>query len=103
MISKHYRNQRNKREKIIEKYIHGDGYAIDYFIVDKGHSDGAEIHTITDNGIIIIHNYVTGKMVTKLIARPEQIKRYYKNSGRKPPEWLLKLAEYHESLGYNER
>lgn len=100
-ISKHYQYERNSREKFIEEHLHGDGYAIDYFIVDRNHPDGAEIHTVTDNGIIIIHNYKTGAMVTKLIARRGQIERLYRDSGKEPPQWLLELADWHRSLGYN--
>lgn len=101
MTSNHYNKKRYKRQKIIEKYINGDGNVIDSFIVDKGHKKGAEIHSITDTGLIIVHNKKTVKLVTKLIARPEQIKRYYKNSDKQPPKWLLELAEWHKSLGYN--
>ena len=62
---------------------------------------GLECHSITDNGIIIIYNKNSGKLVTKLIARSNQIKRYYYKSGREPPKWLLDLCDWHESLGYN--
>lgn len=103
MTSNHYDRRRYKRQRLINKYINGDGNVIDSFIVDKGHKDGAEIHSITDTGLIIIHNQNTGKLVTKLIARPEQIKRYYKGSEKHPPKWLLSLAEWHKSLGYNRR
>ena len=101
MTSKHYDKQRCKRQRLIDRYINGDGNVIDSFVVDKGHKDGVEIHSITDTGLIIIHNQSTGKLVTKLIARPEQISRYYKNSNKYPPKWLLELAEWHKSLGYN--
>ena len=104
MISKHYKDKRYSREKLIKKYIHDDGHIIDGFIVDKGHKDGAEIHSITDNGIIIVHNYETGKLVTKLIGRPQQIMRYYEKVSREPPseyDRVLYLAKWHESLGYN--
>lgn len=101
MTSSHYNKKRYKRQKIIEMYINGDGNVIDSFIVDKGHKKGTEIHSITDTGLIIIHNKNTVKLVTKLIARPEQIKRYYKNFDKQPPKWLLELAEWHKSLGYN--
>lgn len=99
--SKHYYKQRGKRQRLIDRYINGDGNVIDNFVVDKGHKDGTEVHSVTDTGLIIIHNQNTGKLVTKLIARPEQIKRYYKNSNKQPPDWLLTLAEWHKSLGYN--
>lgn len=101
MTSKHYNKQRCKRQRLIDKYINGDGSVVDRFIIDKGHKNGIEIHFITDTGLIIIHNQNTKKLITKLIARPEQIKRYYKNSDKQPPEWLLQLAEWHKSLGYN--
>ena len=101
MISKHYNKHRYKRQKLIDRYINGDGNVIDSFVVNKGHKDGEEIHSITDTGLIIIHNKETKKLVTKLIARPQQIQRYYKDSNKSPPDYLLTLAAWHESLGYN--
>lgn len=103
MTSKHYDKQRCKRQRLIDRYINGDGNVIDSFVVNKGHKDGAEIHSITDTGLIIIHNQSTGKLVTKLIARSSQIKRYYKKEGRENeiPRWLLELCDWHKSLGYN--
>ncbi len=103
MVSKHYETKRNKREKFIEEHL-GDGHIVDGFIVDKGHIKGAEVHSITDNGIIIVHNLNSGKLVTKLLARPQQIKRYYEHTGREPPkeyENIIELARLHTVLGYN--
>ena len=101
MVSKHYQSQRNEREKFINECLGGDGNVIDSFIVDKGHKDGLERHDITDNGIIVIYNVETGKLCTKLIARVNQLIRYYYNSGRQPPSYLIDLARQHEDLGYN--
>lgn len=101
MVSHHYNNKRYKREYFINKYLNGDGKVIDSFVVDKGHPNGAERHDITENGIIVIYNALSGKEVTKLIARPNQIKRYYRGTGREPPKELLDLCEQHKSLGYN--
>lgn len=100
-ISKHYQRQRRKREKFINKFLNGDGKVIDSFIVDKGHKNGLERHDITDNGIILIYNEASGKLVSKLIARPQQIKRYYAHSEREPPQWLIDLCHWHQSLNYN--
>ena len=102
MTSNHYYKRRYKRQNLINRYI-GDGNVIDSFIIDRGHKDGDEIHSITDTGLIVIHNKDSGKLVTKLIARPEQIKRYYKGFNKQPPKWLISLAEWHKSLGYNMR
>lgn len=104
MVTKHYKNQRYKREKFIYKHLHDDGHIVDGFVVDKGHKNGLEVHSITDNGIIIIHNLNSGALITKLIARPQQIKRYYESTGREPPkeyERILELAKLYQSLGYN--
>ena len=104
MVSRHYRSQRNEREKFIDEHF-SNGYVVDEFVVDRGHPHGAERHCITSGGIIIVYNLNSGKLVTKLLARPQQIKRYYENSGREPPleyENILKLAKEHNILDYNE-
>ena len=105
MMTKHYMYKRYERDKFIDEHL-GVGHIVDGFIVDKGHPNGAEVHSITDNAIIIVHNLETGKLVTQLLARPSQIKRYYKDTNRKrPPEYreILRLAEAHKRLGYNKR
>ena len=77
MNTKHYTNDRQKREEIIRNVI-GEGKEVETFKIDRGHRNGPELHTITTTGIIIIRNARTKKIVTKLIARPAQIKRYFK-------------------------
>lgn len=100
----HYKRKRYKREKLIKKYLGGDGNVVDSFVVDKGHKNGLEKHCITDNGIIIIYNVLSGKLISKLVARPQQVKRYYEHTGKYPPleyESILELAREHQILGYN--
>lgn len=96
----HYSEERQSREWLIQNVI-GIGNVIDKFVWDKGHPNGAEIHCITDTGIIIIYNKRTGKMVTQLIARPQQIRRYYEKEGRQAPSYLIQLAIEHQKEGYN--
>ncbi len=98
MTSRHYKNDRSEREAKIKEIGLGEEYAT--FIVDKGHRNGAELHTITTNGIIIIRNARTHKMVTKLIARPNQIKRYF-DKITKDVENIISIARVHTELGYN--
>ena len=100
MVSKHYQRQRSEREKFIDEHFRY-GKLVDEFIVDKLHPNGAERHCLVNNGTIIIYNLNSGKLVTKLIAREGQIRRYYYGSGREPPPYLIDLARKHESLGYN--
>ena len=100
-ISNHYKNERHKRENLINSHLNGDGKVIESFLVDRGHKNGIERHDITDTGVVLIYNNKSGKLVSKLVARPYQIKRYYKNSNREPPAWLMKIASWHQSLNYN--
>lgn len=103
MISQHYKTQRCERENFIKECLNGDGKVIDSFIVDKGHKNGDEIHCVTDNGIIIVYNKNNNRLVTKLITRSGQIKRLYKENGKDPPKYILRLAKQHEGLGYNSK
>lgn len=101
MVSNHYKTNRHSRERFIHKRFNGDGEIIDSFIVDRGHPKGAEIHSVTDNGIIIVRNANSRKLVTKLIARPNQVKKLYNSVDREPPQWLSNLCFYHQVLHYN--
>lgn len=40
-------------------------------------------------------------MVTKLIARPGQIARYYLAEGRIAPQSIVDIAREHQKKGYN--
>lgn len=102
MASLHYDNDRYYREMFIYNYLGGNGKIIDTFIVDKKHKNGKELHCVTNNGLIIIYNVNTQKMVTKLIARPWQIKRLYMHTKKNPPKELLELCREHNIMGFNE-
>ena len=97
----HYNSDRKDRIDFIKNVV-GVGTIIDKFIVDRGHPNGAEIHSITDNGIIIIQNKNTEKLVTMLIARPQQIKRYYIAENKPIPLNVVRIAYEHLLKGYNE-
>lgn len=90
MTSEHYRTERESREYLIDFGI-GFGHVVDDFVINRGHKDGPEIHILTSTGVIVIKNYYTNKIVTKLIARPQQIQRYYTNVGEKAPVILVRL------------
>ena len=94
MTSRHYNRDRVIREKLIKEI--GVGKEVKTVRVDKGHPNGPELHTITSNGIIIIRNERTHKMITKLIARPNQIRRYGIED-----EKIIEIARKHQTLGYN--
>lgn len=98
MTSMHYINDRATREALIEQI--GYGKVIKSVVVDKGHPNGPEIHDISDAGIITVYNLYTKKMVTRLIARPGQIARYYAD-GETIPAGLMDLAREHQRMAYN--
>ena len=96
--SKHWINDRAKRNELIEKI--GLGVEIKRAVVDKGHRNGAEVHVISSTGIVTIYNQRTGKLITKLIARPGKIRQYYKEDEIIPEE-LLKIAREHQRMKYH--
>lgn len=100
--TKHNSNDRIKRTNNIINILGGYGKPMYSYIVDTNHPNGYEIHTITDNGIIVIQNEQTKKLVTCLIARGNQIKRYFINDII-PIEVMkiVNIAEEHRKKGYN--
>lgn len=98
--SVHYIADRQERHEFIQSHI-GIGNIIDSFVVNNGHPGGAEIHSVTDTAIIIIHNQQTKKIITELIARPEQLRRLYQSENRKVPRRLISLAYKHNIADYN--
>lgn len=98
MKSKHWTQDRRERAKVITMIEQGN--IIKTAEIDRGHKNGSEIHKISDTGIITIYNKRTNKMITQLIARPAQIKRYYKNT-EEIPAGLIEIAKEHQLKGYN--
>lgn len=96
--SRHYTEDRKAREEIINKI--GTGKAIATVRVDRGHRNGAELHTITTTGIIIIRNERTHKMITKLIARPGQVRRYFTEITEEVQK-VIDIAREHQMMNYN--
>lgn len=100
MTSQHYKADRQKREEIIRQI--GTGTVLNSFVVDRGHHNGPERHEITSTGLIIIYNNRTNKMITKLIARVGQIKRYYKDEKEIPAGLIEKAIDNTVKNHYNE-
>ena len=97
MDSKHWRKDRQTRSRIIAQI--GLGQIVKEVVVDRGHRNGPEVHKITTTGLVIIYNQRTSIMVTILIARPNQIKRYYAEN--EAPQKIINLAFEHMRAGYN--
>lgn len=96
----HFLEDRQNRAVILEELkapILSVNGKLCIFTVDKGHKNGAEIHVITENGVIHIYNKNSKKYVTGLIARPGQLTRY----GAIIPDFVIRRAEAHVALHYN--
>ena len=91
--------ERKRRMKWLKE--NGIGNPVLKVLVDKKHENGKEIHCITDKGIILIFNYRSEKFITALIARKQQVKRYYNALNLKPNSAAIKCAERNELYGYN--
>jgi hypothetical protein len=98
MTSRHWERDRKNRKELIETIGHGN--TIKTVVVDRHHKNGPEIHEISDTGIITIFNQRTKKMITQLIARPGQIRRYFTDN-EIIPTGLLEIARQHQRLNYN--
>ena len=99
MNSKHYRRDRQAREAVIEQI--GMGVVIKSVRIDRGHRNGPEIHKVTSTALVLVYNERTGILVTKLIARPAQITRYF-GQNEVVPTAVLNLARQHARNGWNE-
>lgn len=100
LTTNHLTIDRANRVRAIKELI-GFGKQVRGFKVDNHHRNGAEYHLVTSTALILIFNFRTKKLITILVARPNQIKRYYEAAGDTAPQELLDLAYEHYKLGYN--
>lgn len=99
----HFSNERESRHNKIATII-GEGKCIGYFLVDRNHKDGDEVHCVYDNGIVVIYNERKRSIVTELIARPAQIYRYWNGLNEVFPrkyQYIINKAKHHQLMGYN--
>lgn len=94
----HYQMDRKRREALIQEI--GAGITVKTVEVDRRHRNGPEIHMVSSTGIISIYNRDSKKLITKLIARPRQIRRYWTEE-EQPPKYLLDIAKQHQRAGWN--
>ena len=89
---------RSKRLQIAERLIFEEhAKVLKIAVVDKGHTNGNEIHIIYNNGVIKVYNERTRKFITVLIARVPQVERY----NVKVTKAMRKKIESHVKNGYN--
>ena len=96
-FSRHYAEERQKRELLIHVLI-GEGEEIETFKeIDK--YGRIAYHTITTTGIIVVKNEA-GVIITKKIARPNQIRKYFQVITKQIQD-VIDMAVLHTKCGYN--
>ena len=100
----HWSNNRNTRSQRYNEETMGEG--VYSFIVNTGHPNGFEVHTITNKAFIIIQNERTQRIVTILAARPGQIRRYWLRRNQELPNnqkfnEIINNARHNQDAGLN--
>lgn len=91
--------KRSKRLQIANMLLVSEKASlIGYYVVNKNHDNGLEVHAVYNNGIVKIYNYSTSKFITCLICREAQVKRY----DIKLTSTMKKKIKAHVSKGYNQ-
>lgn len=101
--TKHIAYDRIERNTMI-RYCLKEGNLMTSFIIDENDSRGRLIHNIMDNGVVIIQNERTKRIVTQYVARRGQITKYWRERGMSvPPKYnrLLEVVRHNEEMGYN--
>lgn len=105
LTTSHLVDDRGSRVKFVENNIE-EGKYITSFIVDTLHPNGNEIHHIFDNGVVKIENERTRRFITLLIARPQQLYRYWDGLNKQFPQryyYVIEKARKHQQNGFNNR
>ena len=90
---------RSKRLQVAERLIiEESAKVLKIAIVNKGHTNGNEIHVIYNNGVVKVYNARTRKFITVLIARVPQVERYK----IKVTKTMRNKIKSHVKNGYNQ-
>lgn len=98
-FSQHYQNERSERERFIKEFV---GLGEEKYAFEYEYNGTKQIHRLTDTGIINVYNREGDYLITRLVARPQQIKRLFESRGERAPRELVTLAHEHNVKGYNE-
>lgn len=90
---------RSHRLQIAERLIIEEcAKVVKIAVVDKGHTNGNEIHVVYNNGVVKVYNARTRKFITVLIARVPQVERYK----IKVTKTMRNKIKSHVKNGYNQ-
>lgn len=96
--SYHYSKDRQVREKVINEMI-GNGKIIKTTTMQEPNRSFPATYQISDTGIVTILDVSMTVIITKIIASPRQLRRYYQDEPL--PDKLLQSAINNVRKGYN--
>lgn len=76
-LSKHYINDRAYREDTIKKYLGDEGTVIFITTAYDKKRKARYRYEITDKAVLIVKLADNSKIITKMMARPSRIKKYW--------------------------
>jgi hypothetical protein len=105
--TKHFIEERQSREELINNVIGDTNNVICTNVIDRGHINGAERFELSDKAIIRVYNNITNRHITDLIARPNQIYDRmgiaFLNVSKSVRKSVIEIAREHQNLGYNNK
>lgn len=87
--SAHYHFERKERNELINRI--GEGTVVYTTVVFDSKRGRNFRYEITDNAVLIVKAMDADVIITKMIARPSRIRRYWAEA---PQELILKSVEY---------
>lgn len=88
-VSRHYTEDRTERQMVIDCI--GEGTVV-YTTLQYDEQRGRTYrYEITDNAILIVKDERNTKIITKMIARPSRIRRYWADA----PQEIIMIAVKH--------
>ena len=96
-MSKHVYTRSRRMQIISNLIINENGKICKIWLVDTGHRNGLEIHVVYNNGVCLIYNNNSHKLITGLILRPKQVERYKIT----PTKCMRNKVKKHMQCNYN--
>lgn len=97
--SYHFSVERQERRQNIQRLV-GKGKLVTSFIVDRQHKKGYTREYLFDNGVVLVVNEKTHRIVTEYISRPSHIRRYWDYNVPSQYQYIVNIARKWQNLGY---
>lgn len=101
--SEHLKKDRAGRFDVLDM-VGGFGNEVMEQVIVHPSDNLPQLHVLTDNGIIKVYRLRDGKrkkMITFLLARPNQLKRFKGNLDIATGRHIIERCRFYEKMGYN--